>query len=175
MARAPSGPFDTVEGGHLLARSRGADAQAVARQLVEVVGMGGLAELEHDVVGSVDDVVDGPHPGQGEPARHPRRRGPDLDTGEDAGGEAGTEIVVHHLDGDRRGIDLDRAKLGWVGYGEGQPQAGGEVTGHPGHAPRVGPVGLDGDVVDDVGDDPERLDEALPRRRCPGLPRPRSA
>ena len=76
------GPLHAVEGGHGLARPGPADHQAVAGQAVEVVGVGGLAELEHHVVGRVHHVVDGPHAGQGQPAGQPARRRADLDAGE---------------------------------------------------------------------------------------------
>ena len=71
-------PHDTghaVEGLDRLTGSSLPDDQATAREVRHVVGVGGLPPFEHDVVRRVDDVVDGPHAGQGETPGQPRRRG----------------------------------------------------------------------------------------------------
>ncbi len=75
---SPSGPApedasDAVEGDDRLARVGGPDPKAVAAELVEIVGVRRLAELQHDVVGGIDDAVDRPHAGQGQPPLQPRR------------------------------------------------------------------------------------------------------
>ena len=56
-----------------LAGSRPTHSKASAGQEREVVGVGGLAQLEHDVVGRVDHVVDRPHAGEEQPFEPPTR------------------------------------------------------------------------------------------------------
>ena len=51
--------LDAVERGELFARLGAADDDAAVAEQVEVEGVGGVAELEQDVVGDVHDVVDG--------------------------------------------------------------------------------------------------------------------
>ena len=65
---------DVVERRDLLAVAGAPDAEAVAAQRRQVVGVVGLAELEHHVVADVDDVVDRAHAGRGQALGHPRRR-----------------------------------------------------------------------------------------------------
>ena len=55
--------------------------------------MVGLAEVEHDVVGHVDDGVDRAHPGQRQPAGHPGRGRAVGHPLENGGGEARAEIA----------------------------------------------------------------------------------
>ena len=68
------GAGDAVERLDRLTGPGAADDQAAPAQPGQVVGVGGLAPLEHHVVRGVDDVVDGPHAGQGEPLGDPPRR-----------------------------------------------------------------------------------------------------
>ena len=65
-------PLDVIEGGEPLPHPRAADGDR-PRQGVQVEGMQGLPDEEHDVVGDVDRQRDRPHPGLGEPGPHPRR------------------------------------------------------------------------------------------------------
>ena len=73
----PSVRVDAVEGLDRLARTGPTHRQPAPGQPRQVVGVGGLAQLEHDVVGGVDHVVDRPHPGQRQAPGHPLRRGAD--------------------------------------------------------------------------------------------------
>ena len=71
------GALDAVEGRHLLALAGGAHGQRPAGNLVEVEGVQRLRGEQHHVVGDVDDVVDRPLPGRGQPRLQPERRGAD--------------------------------------------------------------------------------------------------
>jgi hypothetical protein len=66
--------LDVVERGQRLPRARPPDDDA-AGEPVRVVGVQRLAQLEHDVVGHVDDERDRPHPGGEQPPLHPPRAG----------------------------------------------------------------------------------------------------
>ena len=113
-----------------------------------------LVPLEQDVVGDVDHVADRPHPGLHQPLRHPRGRLPHRhlrDPSEVA--RAALEILDH--DGD---LPRDRS-VGChprLGDFQRQTEVGGELTRHADHAHRVGPVGRDREVEDDVVE-PEHL------------------
>ena len=67
----PEGPDHAVEGGQRLARLGPPDHQTVAGQSVEVVGVGGLAQFQHHIVGRIDHIVDRSHPGQRQPSGQP--------------------------------------------------------------------------------------------------------
>ena len=94
---------DVVERRDLLAVAGPPDAEAAAAQRRQVVGVVGLAELEHHVVADVDDVVDRAHPGRGEALGHPRRRRPDGDAADDGRREAAAAVAVDDLDRRRPG------------------------------------------------------------------------
>ncbi len=66
--------------------------EAPASQAVEVVGVVGLAELEHHVIGHVDDRAYGPHPGQGQPPGHQGRHGRIGHPFDDRAGETGAQV-----------------------------------------------------------------------------------
>ena len=105
----------TVEGLDRLARSSPPDQDPPAAEEGEVVGMVGLADVEHDVVGDVDDGVDGPHARQGQPPGHPgRRRAPGYAL-EDGGGEPGAQVAaLDHQAGDAEGrVYGDGRARGW--------------------------------------------------------------
>ena len=150
-------PRLAVEGRECLAGPGETDAQPAARQPVEVVGVGRLAELEHRVVRGVDDRVDRPHAAKDETALDFGWRGDGRDPGDDPGGEA--PAGVGRLDDDageradrRPGLRDDRRR-----DGEGQVPTRREVPGDPRHAQAVGPVRLDLEVEHDVGGEPEVL------------------
>ena len=131
-----------------------ADGQPTSGQQRQVVGMGRLAQLEHDVVRGVDDVVDRAHAGQQQALGDPTRRGPHDDVTQDGHGEARTGsvastdvLVAPHRPAARGG----RGRLGEC---EGQFQAARQVAGDPGDAPCIGAVPLDGDVEHGVGRSP---------------------
>ncbi len=62
------GPLDPVESHDGLSGASCPRAQRLTGDPVEVVRVGRLSELEHDVVRGVDDVVKRPHTGEGQPA-----------------------------------------------------------------------------------------------------------
>ena len=112
--------------------------------------MGRLAELEHDVVGGVDDRVDRPHPGQGQPAHDECRRGHVGDSREHFGDEPVAQLGRQHLYGGVRAGRLGALLDDGFGQLEGQAEAGGDVAGDAGDAQAVRPVALDGEVEHDV-------------------------
>ena len=75
-----------------LARPGAADEQPVSGEPRQVVGVGRLTQLEHDVVRSVDHVVDGPHAGQQQALGDPARGRGHRHVVEDGHRQAGTEI-----------------------------------------------------------------------------------
>ncbi len=151
--------LDAVERRHRLALGGGADDQRAVGDPVEVEGVQRLRGQQHHVVGDVDDVVDRALAGRRQPGLQPRRRGADLDVGEDARGEARAE--VGDLDGDR-GVVLDLAVA--VGVGVLVPRRGAERR-------RRDRVDLAGDPVDPEAVDPVRghleLEHLLGRGAAP--------
>ena len=144
--------------------------QPAARQQRQVVGVGGLPQLEHHVVRRVHHVVDRAHAGQEQALGDPARRRPDHDVVEHRHREAGAQ--VGRLDRRRR-RRLDRPparrRVGRLRRVEREAEARRQVAGDPDHGPGVGAVALDRDVEDDVGLEPQRLGE----RACPARPAPR--
>ena len=78
-------------------------------QTVEIEGVHGLAEFEHDVVGGVHDVVDGGLAERFEATAQPIGRGADLYAAQDARGVAAAQFRA--LDLDARGRVTDSARL----------------------------------------------------------------
>ena len=90
--RTAERPLHPVEGGEGLARPGPPDDQPMPGQPVEVVGVAGLSELEHHVVGRVDHVVDGAHAGQGQTSGQPLGGRSHPDPGDHPGGEPGAQL-----------------------------------------------------------------------------------
>ena len=89
-----------VERVEVLALFGEAGRQRVARDLIVVVGVHRLAELDHDEVRHVDDVVDGTDAGALEALLHPLRRRANLDVLDDARAEAVAEVARLDANGD---------------------------------------------------------------------------
>ena len=87
-------PDIAVQGGQLLAVLRPADNDLPALDVAVVEGVHGLAVLQHDVVGDVHDVVDGPHAHAPQPLPHPLGGGGDLYIADHPGGIPGTQQPV---------------------------------------------------------------------------------
>ena len=94
-------PLDTVEAEQRLApaapdhHSRGAAVVALGGdEPVEVEAVQGLTQLVRDVVGDVDDVVDGSQPDRAQPPLHPVRRRRHRDVLDDPHGEARAPVRV---------------------------------------------------------------------------------
>ena len=161
LGELEDGAVEQLEG---LAGDRTANREGGARQAVAVIGVGGLAELEHHVVGGVDDVVDRAHPAALEPEREPRRRGCDPDPLEDRRGEPPTQLGC--VDPDRDELVGARRRGGRGRRRDGAERHRGaraEVPRDPLHAPGVGAVALDGDVEDRVGLDAQRREDRSSR------------
>ena len=67
-------------------------------QYVIIEGVQRLAPFQHDEVGDVDDVVDRPHAGVGQPALHPAGGRADLDVADQGRGIAGGQLGVFDID-----------------------------------------------------------------------------
>ena len=85
------GALDSIQGAELFAFVGAADDDA-AFELVEVEGVGGLADGEGDVVGGVDRVRDGLLVEQAKAFGDEAGGGLDLDVAQNAGGEAAAEF-----------------------------------------------------------------------------------
>ncbi len=90
--------IDVVERGEHLARLRAPHDEMAAGHEVEVERVHRLAGGQHHVVRDVDDVVDRPHAGRGEPRLEPLRRRADVDVLEQPRGEARAQVGDLHLD-----------------------------------------------------------------------------
>jgi hypothetical protein len=156
--RRQDGTLDAVEGGDPLALAPRPRHEPSPQQ-VEVVGVGGLAELEHHVVGGIDDRVDRAHPAEQQPARDLGRRGHGGHTGDHPRREPRAELG--RLDGDRG--EARRRLAGGRHQGlrqlERQPQLGRQVSCHAGDAEAVRAVRRHVEVEHHVGHDAERLDD----------------
>ena len=130
-----------VEGGQRLARLRPPHHDGPG-QPRRVVGVQRLAQLEHHVVGDVDDQRDGAHPGPEQPPLHPPRRRRRRVDPVDAAGHEAQAAVVGQRDGPpvtlggghrhaARGVDV-------VHVG-----GDGELARQPAHGERVAAVGRD--------------------------------
>lgn len=147
-----------------LARRRQARTDRLfrARQLVVVKGVGGLAELEHDVVRHVDHVADGPNAAHLQAALHPIGRGPELRVTDDAGGE--TRVKRRVLDHDLNqigGVFGGVLDVGCVGIADLLAGQGGHLARDAKDAGAAGDVGQDGDLKD-------RVAEVILQRRADG-------
>ena len=110
-----------VEGPQPLSGTGPAHDDAALPQPVQVEGVQGLAELEHDEVGHVDDVVDRALADGPETVLQPPGRGADGHLAQDAGHVPGASLGVFDVDPRRRGRRL--AALGQVRGGKAQPGA----------------------------------------------------
>ena len=150
------GALDAIEGLKLLAICGGADDDVAATvalgELAQVKGVQRLAGEEHDVIGHVDDVVDGAAAGGHDAAGQPLGRRADLDVADHAGGVALAELGV--VDGDVDEVVGIGALLALDG---GQLNVGvlvvhgGNLDGHASHGQAVRAVGRDLAVDDGVG------------------------
>ena len=99
-------PLLSVQGLNLLARVRSADddgggfladARRPGREQIIIERVERLAQLQHDIVGYVDDVVDRTHSGLRQTFLHPGRRSADLDIADNRAGKAVTVLGVVDL------------------------------------------------------------------------------
>ena len=102
--------------------------QAPTRQVVDVVGVVGLAQFQHHVVGRIDHRGDGSHPGQAEASGQPGGRRPRRHPGDHCRGERRAKVGITDFDG--RGFDGGVGRDFWSGDGERFSQGGGQVAGH---------------------------------------------
>ena len=127
-----------------------------------------LAELEHHVVGDVDDAVDGPHPERDQPVLDPLRRGAHGDVAQHSGQEAAAQGRVDDLDRARWRRASSVARRGSRGTRTAR-RGRGQIAGNAGNRHGVGPVGVDLEVPQDVAFDAEDVGDAVPssaRRQC---------
>ena len=106
--------------------------------------MEGLTVLQHDVVGDVYDVVDGPHAGEHQAPLHPPGGLLDLYVLDDPAAEPGAEVRSSDLD-----LDVALAPFGGflgasgLGISELGAEGGSGFPGYAQHRQAVGPVGSD--------------------------------
>ena len=141
-----------VEEGDALAGAGAADDDAALGEAVVVEGVEGLAGLQHDEVGDVDDVVDGALAGGDESLLEPVGRGADFDAPDDGDDVAQAEVRVGDLDAG--GVDDGGAVLGVVGLRLADSLAGegGDLAGDAEEGEVVGAVGGGGDVEDGLAE-----------------------
>ena len=108
-----------------------AAARACAEQVV-VERVQRLAQLQHDVVGHVHDVADGPHPGAAQALLHPERRRADLQTLDQRGGVAQAQVGRVDHDPDEVGVGHDRRQAA----GRGSSVRRGAAAGRSARRPR---------------------------------------
>ncbi len=134
------GPVEAVQGAELLAGLGQGHLDAVDARAVE--GVHRLAQLGHDVVGQIDQDVDGPQAHVGQPNLHPQRSRLRPHPGEAQG--AISRAAGRIVDGDG---NLRQIRLGEFSQRHHRvtAQRGGEHGGHLASdavvAPQVGPVG----------------------------------
>src|SRR5690554_7209792 len=112
--------------------------------------MQGVTQLQHHVVGDVDDVGDGAHARLGQPVTHPHRRGADGDAPDLPGDEPPAALGVLDGDGETRVAGHRRQVVGRKT--EIDVVMGGQVAGETDHGHRIGAVGPYGEIEDDVGE-----------------------
>ena len=106
------GMLPAIQGGDGFPRPGAADDDPRAPHVPQIEGVHGLAGLQHDEVGDVHDVVDGPHPRRPQGCLHPFRGGGDPQVLHHPAEVAGTEVVILYRDAD---VFPDVSALGAVG------------------------------------------------------------
>ena len=96
--------FYAIEGDYLLTRPGTAHNNMMMTHQIVVKTVQRLAELQHDVVGDIDDVIDRSHACRQQSPPHPFKRRTDLDVADNTGTVARAEIGVlyrhlYHLRG----------------------------------------------------------------------------
>ena len=138
------GALDLIEGDDPLTWLGAPHDQPAALDARAVEGVQRLADGQHDVVGDIDDITDGPHAGVGEARLQPRRRLGDVQSADHAGAVARAEVRIDHLDGD---ICLGRRTAGrglrHRRRGQRQPSRSGHLAGDSVDTETVRPVGRD--------------------------------
>ncbi len=144
------GALLAVEGLDPLARLRATHHHRVPGEGVEVEGVERLAQLPHDVVGHVDQVVDRAQADRAQPLGEPGRRRLHREPRDHPGAEARAEVGglhVHRGEGGGVGLALGGEH---AGEAEGRAGEGRDLARDPDHRERVRPVGRDLDVEDPV-------------------------
>jgi hypothetical protein len=129
-----------------------------------IEGVERLAQLPHDVVRHVDDVVDGPESSAPQPLSEPDRGRADPDTGDQAGGVARAEVGILHVDPREAGGRWLRLAHGDRGGAEPAPRERRHLPRDAEHREAIGPVRRDLDLEDHVVQ-PQIADEIPADRR----------
>ncbi len=143
-------PGHAVEGDEGLAVVGAPDHEEITLHLVGVEGVEGVAELDHDVVGDVHHVVDGPDPRRLESPSHPQWRRTHPEVADLPQGEAVAAGRVGYLDLGGRGTRDGGVVVFRPSVRD--PVVGGQLPGHPDHRHRVGPVGRHFEFEHHVGE-----------------------
>ncbi len=152
-----------VEAGQLLTVASSPHDDPATPETLVIEGMHRLPGLEHHVVGDVDDVADRPDAGRPQPRLHPRRRGRDVDAGDQAPDEPAAAVGCVDADQVRRdaGPILRDLRLS-----QRQVEDGANLSRDAEVTEEIGAVGLDLELEDGVAR--IELVEILARRR-PGV------
>ena len=143
------GEFLLVQRGDLLALVGAADDDAAARDVGQVEGVHGLADLDQGVVRDVDDVVDRAQAGERQMAAHPAGAFARMDVADVVGEVARAEVGRFDADVDGR-VGLGRAGEIGRGHLERLVQQRGDLAVDAQNALAVGAVRGDRDVEDIV-------------------------
>ncbi len=160
-------PLLTVQGLGALARPRAPHHHRVLGQRVQIEGVQRLAQLPHDVVRHVDQVVDRAQAHRAEPLGEPGRRRLHGESGDHAGAEARAEVGrlhPHRGEAGRLHVGLGRDH---AGEAEGCAGEGRDLARHAHHRQGIGAIGRDLDVEDPVVE-PEVGGEVGAERRLGG-------
>ena len=153
----------TIQGDHPFPRPGHAHPQLTPGHQIQVVGVVGLAQLEHHIVGQVHHRVDGPLSHGQQAVGHPPGRRAGGHVVEHPNPEASAQVGG----GDAHRCPLGRGPAGLDHPGssrrEGNPEAGGQVARHPHHGHGVGAVGVHLQVEQHIGSDVQRLGERDPQ------------
>ena len=145
------------------------NTQKTVGDRVEVEHVIRLTELQHDVVGDVDDRVDRSHAKCDQPVLDPLRGLADCHVVQHARREPAAELRVDDLDRRLGGCFLTGPLDGTLREAEWHAKGGGQVAGHTGHRHRVGTVGVHLEVVEHVLFDAEHIGDWCTQLRVIGV------
>src|SRR5699024_5887260 len=89
--------FHIVQGSDFLPIFGGADGDLVAVYILVVKGMHGLAVFQHDIVGNINNIVDGPNAASPQTLPHPTGRGLNFYIFDHPGDITHAELRIFHL------------------------------------------------------------------------------
>ena len=145
------GPLGALQGGHGLALPGFPNHDLAGGDIAVVKGVHRLAVFQHDIIGNVHDVVDGPDAVGTQTLPHPLGRGADLHVGDHPGGVAVAQILClyFHIQVVEDGACLRAVDHGLV-VAHMLAKGGGSFPGQADDGVAIGPVVGDLEVNDGV-------------------------